>query len=132
MWVDFPRDRWSGFRQERSRLLSFLAANDIQGVYLLTGDLHSAHAVRADLYGPQEREIPLWEFCSSPFEQAPEGYTRWSYTPMRDGAIKRQERYFTILEHNFGLVRVDFSAEKPRVAFEVYGSQGELLASVNA
>ena len=132
MWLDFPRDRWSGFPAERSRLLNFIAANGIRGVYLLAGDLHSAHAVRADLYGPQESEIPLWEFCSSPFEQSSESYTRWTCTPMKDGAIKRQERYFTILEHNYGLVRVDFSAEQPRVAFEIYGGQGELLAGVEA
>ena len=132
MWLDIPRDRWSGFLEERNRLLHFLATNDIQGVYLLAGDLHSAHAIRADLYTPQGRDLPLWEFCSSPFEQDPEKYTRLTYSPLRNGLIKKQERYFTVQEHNFGLVRVDFSTDQPRVAFEVYGSQGDVLASVQA
>jgi phosphodiesterase/alkaline phosphatase D-like protein len=60
MWLDIPRDRWSGFPEERNRLIHFLAANDIQGVYLLAGDLHSAHAIRADLYTLQGRDLPLW------------------------------------------------------------------------
>jgi hypothetical protein len=46
--------------------------------------------------------------------------------------INKQERYFTVQEHNFGLVRIDFSADQPRVTFDVYGSQGEVLASVQA
>ena len=74
MWLDIPADRWSGFPRERERLLHLLAANGIENVYLLAGDLHAAHAVRAELYGPQERRITLWEFCSTPFEQKSDQY----------------------------------------------------------
>ncbi|MBU4224378.1 MAG: alkaline phosphatase D family protein, partial [Chloroflexi bacterium] len=70
MWADIPRDRWSGFPKERDRLLHFLAANGIEGVYFLTGDLHSAHAISADLYGPNRQPLRIWEFCSTPFECA--------------------------------------------------------------
>ena len=132
MLLDFPRDRWPGFPQERARLLSFLAANGIHDLYLLAGDLHSAHAIRADLYGPQETEIPLWEFCSSPFEQSSRNYPRWTYSPITGGVVRKQQRFFNLNENNFGLVRVDFSAERPRLSFELYGSQGDLLASVQA
>jgi alkaline phosphatase D len=129
MWLDIPRDRWSGFPEERDRLLNFLAANGIEDVYLLAGDLHSAHAVRAELYGPQGKSLPLWEFCSTPFEQEPSTLTIRTYMAPRVGVIKGQELVFTVAEHNFGVVRVDYPEQgKPQVRFEVYGAQGDLLA----
>jgi alkaline phosphatase D len=129
MWLDIPADRWSGFPQERDRLLHLLAANAIEGVYLLAGDLHSAHAVRAELFGPQGRAIKLWEFCSTPFEQKSDKTTRYLYSSARFGPVQQLERIFTIQQHNFGVVHVDFAGAAPRVSFEVYGENGELLAS---
>ncbi|HEX9879652.1 MAG TPA: alkaline phosphatase D family protein [Candidatus Binatia bacterium] len=128
MWIDIPRDRWSGFPKERERLLRFLADHGIEGVYLLTGDLHTAHAVRAELLGPHERAFPLWEFCASPFEQAPNRLSSRTYRPIRSGSVKNQQLLFCERQHNFGLVRVDFSNHTtPRVKFEVYGKTGVLI-----
>jgi alkaline phosphatase D len=128
IWVDIPRDRWSGFPAERDRLLHFLATHGIEGVYLLTGDLHSAHAVRAELNGPHGKAIPLWEFCATPFEQDPNWLASHTYRPLRSAALKSQEVLFTLDELNFGLVRVGFAGtNEPRVSFEVYGKTGELL-----
>jgi phosphodiesterase/alkaline phosphatase D-like protein len=133
MWVDLARDRWSGFPQERQRLLHFLAANEIEGVYILCGDLHSTHAIRTELYGPQGQALPLWEFCSSPFEQQPNWLARHTYSPVRNRLIRDQKNYFTIAENNFGVVRVDFNESgKPQVGFEVVGENGERLAQVQA
>lgn len=132
-WIDLARDRWNGFVEERDRLLHFLASNGIEGVYVLTGDLHAAHAVRADLYGPAERALPLWEFCSSPFNQDPNNLTTRTYRRLRTGPIRSQERYFIVSQRNYGLVRVDFpDGGHARVRFRVYGENGELLASVGS
>jgi alkaline phosphatase D len=129
MWIDVARDRWSGFPDERERLLRFLADHDIDGLYLLTGDLHSTHAVRAELAAPQG-PLPLWEFCATPFEQATNWLSSRTYRPIRSGALKSQQVQFTLHRQNFGLVRVDFSTpDSPRVKFEVYGKTGELLAA---
>jgi alkaline phosphatase D len=131
MWHDIPRDRWSGFPEERDRLLHFLAANGIEGVYLLAGDLHSTHAIYAELYGPHGLSLPVWEFCSTPFEQNPNRLARYTYTPVRSGPIKTTRRAFCVSECNFGVVRVDFSkGKRPRVTFQVYGEKGEQLAEV--
>ncbi len=131
MWLDIPGDRWAGFPKERDRLLHFLANEGIEGVYLLTGDLHTAHAVRTDLYGPQGRALPLWEFCSSPFEQQPNKFPQKTYLPLRGGSVKNTERYFSIAKKNYGIVRVDYpDAGTPRVRFELYGKSGELLDQV--
>ena len=131
LWIDLARDRWSGFPRERERLLHFLAANDIRGVYVLAGDLHSTHAVRTELYGPQGSSLPVWEFCSSPFEQKTNWLSRCTYKPLRSGPVKNQERAFTISKENFGLVRVNFGDDgTPTVGFEVYNRKGKLLAKV--
>ena len=131
MWLDIPQDRWSGFPQERDRLLHFLANEDIQGVYLLAGDLHSAHAVRADLYRPKGSSIPVWEFCSSPFEQEPNRFSHKTYLPLHSGPVKSTQRYFTIEKCNYGIVHVNYqSAANPRVRFELFGKTGESLAEV--
>lgn len=131
MWLDIPEDRWAGFSIERDRLIHFLADEGIEGVYLLTGDLHTAHAVRTDISSPDGRDISLWEFCSSPFEQQPSKFTKYTYLPLRGGPIKKSERVFWIPQNNYGIVRVDFPEEgAPRVRFELYGRNGDLLAKV--
>jgi alkaline phosphatase D len=132
MWLDLPRDRWSGFPRERARLLNFLAAHGIEDVYLLSGDFHSAHAIRADLHGLQDRALPLWEFCSSPFDQRPNPLSSRTYRLLRVRPVKRQQVFFRARQRNFGVVRVDFSAsDSPQVKFEVYGETGELLGEVS-
>ncbi|MFH1632682.1 MAG: alkaline phosphatase D family protein [Chloroflexota bacterium] len=126
MWADIPKDRWTGFQEERQRLLGFLAANGIEGVHLLTGDLHSAHAVSANLRGPGGRAIPLWEFCSSPFEQIPNWLAKYTYWPVRSKSIRDQRLHFVCAEHNFGVVSVEFSGDgKPKVSFELHQGNGE-------
>jgi alkaline phosphatase D len=128
MALDLPRDRWAGFPGERDRLLRFLAAHGIAGVHLLAGDLHSAHAVRAHFVGPQGQTLPLWEFGASPFEQAPNWLASHTYRPPHSESIEGQQLYFCLRQHNFGVVRVDFSGrDSHRVRFAVYGKAGELL-----
>jgi alkaline phosphatase D len=129
LWTDFPRDRWSGFRKERDQLLQFLAEEEIQGLYLLSGDLHSAHAVEGELNCPSGRAIPLWEFCSSPFEQGPNWTSKYFHYPLRTKFINHKANHFIKDELNFGVVNVDYAEDgEPSVRFKVYGENGNLLA----
>lgn len=131
MWIDFARDRWSGFPAERERLLQFLATNEIRGVHLLSGDLHFANAVYAELDGPKGRAIPLWEFCSTPFEQQSMWLASRTYRRVSSKWVKNQQLLFTLDQYNFGVVRVDFKdLGEPRVGFEVYDRDGDLLKKV--
>ncbi len=131
MAFDVTGDRWPGFPQERNRLLNFLAAKGIEGVYILCGDMHSAHAIRAELYGPHSRALPVWELCSSPFQQRANWWSRYTYRPLRGGPVRNQQKYFTIAENNFGVVRVDFNdSELPQVGFELFGEEGQTLARI--
>jgi alkaline phosphatase D len=129
MWVDIPKDRWSGYPRERDRLLHFLAANAIQDLYVLAGDLHSGHAIYAALYAPNGEDLPVWEFCSSPFEQKPNTLAGYTRLKIRNGLLKRQERRFVFAEPNFGVVRVGLPVGgKWSVQFQLYAQSGDLLA----
>jgi alkaline phosphatase D len=130
LWIDVARDRWSGFPKERNRLLNFLTTHDIQGVYILAGDLHAAHGVRVDLHTSAENTIRLWEFCSSPFEQEPNKFSQHTYWPLCSHPVKTQDRSFIVDQNNYGIVRVNYSPTgRPIVKFEVYGENGQLLAT---
>lgn len=128
LWTDFPRDRWSGFKKERDRLLRFLAEEEIHGLYLLTGDLHSAHAVEAELRCPSGNTITLWEFCSSPFEQSPNWTSKYFHHPLRNKYINHKDNHFIVSKLNFGVVSVDNTNNGASVRFKLYGEKGELLA----
>ncbi len=111
---------------------AILAANGIPNVYFLAGDIHSAHAVHADLYGPNGRDLRIWEFCSSPFEQQTNPAT-WTYIPVFSGAIKRQKMHWVLPQYNYGVVRVTYDASaQAHVCFEVYGENGDLLKTIQA
>ena len=132
IWVDVQRDRWSGFAGERRRLLSFLADHQVEGVYILAGDLHSAHAVRAELDGLPGKPLALWELCSTPFEQDPNPFSTWAHWPFLGKPVRNLKRFFTVSQPNYGVVRVNFDASgQPRVTFDLYGAQGQRLASVS-
>jgi hypothetical protein len=67
-----------------------------------------------------------------PFEQNPSQLSSRSYWPLRTGLLKSQQLFFCVRQHNFGVVRVDFSTpELPQVKFELYGETGELLGEVS-
>ena len=120
--LDIVRDRWSGFRVERERLLKFLAINEIEGIHILTGDIHSAHAVSAELKCPGGRRIPIWEFCSTPFEQESMWVTT-TYVPMLSKWICKQKKLFRQTGQNFGVIHVDFDHPTPQVSFTLHYNQ---------
>ncbi len=122
-WLDISHDRWEGFRDERERLLKFLATNEIEGVHILTGDIHSAHAVSAELNCPSGRRIPIFEFCATPFEQGGSWITN-TYYPMRSPWLGKQKKIFYQRGQNFGVVHVDFESPTPVVSFTLHCNDG--------
>ncbi len=85
---DIPKDRWTGFEEERRQFIEALSQRDLRDVYLLAGDLHSAHAIRVEIPG-KSGPIPLWEFCATPFEQEPNRIARhrWLRKPLPDNLL---------------------------------------------
>ena len=132
--VDLARDRWSGFPIEQRRMLSLIALYGVEGVIFLVGDLHSGHAIRVDMYGPDGRTIPVWEFCSSPFEQDVNFLARWPWLLRHttQGPVRCGEVYWTAAEHNFGVVKVTHGVDRaPDVRFVLFGTAGKEIRSVS-
>ena len=120
--LDIGRDRWSGFPYDRSRLFQFIAEKEIEGVHVLTGDLHSAHAISAEIRCPSGRRIPIWEFCASPFEQKTEKVSA-TYFPMFSKWVRNQKKLFRQTGNNFGIVHVEFNEQAPKVTFDLHYNQ---------
>jgi phosphodiesterase/alkaline phosphatase D-like protein len=128
MLGDFLGDRWSGFRIERDRLLRFIGDNHIENLYILAGDLHCSHCMTAEC-GPRFAPVTIHEFCSSPFEQVCNKHARLLYTSIKTGSVHNPKRQFVITRPNFGVVQVLFQGGRSRVNFNLYGTDGNLLAS---
>jgi phosphodiesterase/alkaline phosphatase D-like protein len=129
-FLDIPADRWSGFAADRDRLLDLLVKHDVQDVYFLTGDLHAAHAIRAEYPGPDGENRVIWEFCSTPFEQQPNTKSGILFNPFTFWKFENFDLEFRVAANNYGIVQVDFSSgQKPSVQFEVYGEDGQLLGT---
>jgi alkaline phosphatase D len=126
--IDIVYDRWEAFKEERKRLVNFIADEGIKGVYFLSGDVHSAHIVRADLQGKEPRPFPVWEFCSSPFEQHPSQWGVRLFLKTVFGKVMHIRRVFSAAETNFCVVTVSYTADgKPQVTPRFYGRDGVLL-----
>jgi len=128
--LDIVRDRWSGFPSDRERLLRFIAEHEIEGIHVLTGDLHSAHCVSAEIKCPSGRRIPIWEFCSSPFEQKSMKVSS-TYFPMFSKWVRKQKKQFRQTGNNFGIVHVEFNEQATKVTFNLqYNDAGWKVRSL--
>ncbi len=120
MFGDIANDRWSGFKAERDRLLFFLAEQGIENVYILAGDLHEAHAISAELPGPNGKVIPIWEFCATPFKQGINWMAKLLIVKSSSKALRNSRVHFSIGHINYGMVDVQFNKDgKPRVTYTV-------------
>lgn len=125
---DLASDRWSGFPDEQRRMMELIANHGINGVIFLTGDLHSAHAIRVDLQGSDGATIPVWEFCSSPFKQEINTFAKcgWLLRHTKQGPIKSGKVYWIETTHNFGVVKYEHrTGGKSFVRFTLYDSVGK-------
>jgi phosphodiesterase/alkaline phosphatase D-like protein len=125
---DFLGDRWSGFPQEREELIRFIGENRIENVFLLAGDLHSAHYISAEV-GDPDASVCVEEFCSTPFEQAGNWAARWLYWPVHSPHVHHQTRHFVTDRCNYGIVQVSYPDGAPQVEFRLYGTDGQQLGT---
>lgn len=132
MFGDFTRDRWSGFKPERDRLLNFIANNRIESLYILAGDLHSGQAIEATLSTPEKEPLTLWEFCASPFEQS-HNKLAWTNIRTQSRVVKVYKRYFSVVENNYGVVSVAYpKGGKPVVTYSIRKTNGDEIDSVRS
>jgi len=128
-WADLARDRWNGFPDERRRLLHLIAAHRVPGLFILTGDLHAGHAIRAEIRTEDGERLTLWEFCASPFAQKINGLARYLWRAHAPWPVRRLQRLFVVDRPHFGVVRLT-SEPQPGVSFTVYDAQNQPLHQV--
>ena len=108
------RDTWNGFTAERQEIFDFLAANQINGVVLVSADRHRSEAWRID----REGSYPLYEFSSSRL-------TNIHTHEIEPGTI------FSYNEKcSFGLLDFDTTQSDPEVTFRIVNIDGQLINSM--
>jgi alkaline phosphatase D len=99
-------EKWANFPLERERLFDLIGETGARGLILVSGDRHFAEISR--LAG-SAAGYPLHELTASGLNTAFDGAEANPYR-LGEGAYRGE---------NFGLVRVDWEAESPRVHLEV-------------
>ncbi len=108
-------EKWANFPGARSRLFELLRETQAAHVVFLSGDRHVAEVSRFELDG---LATPLYEVTSS-------GITHtWREKREEDNRYRQGE---LIIERNFGVLQIDWSAERPRVIAEIRGVGNALL-----
>ena len=109
-----PWEKWANFPQARERLFALIARTDAPGVVLLSGDRHKSELSRYDESGT----YPLYELTAS-------GMT---HVAPSDGSEENRHRVGPlIIQKNFGLLRLDWSADPVQIQFQVRGTEDEVL-----
>ncbi|MBD3241520.1 MAG: alkaline phosphatase [Chitinivibrionales bacterium] len=97
-------DHWNGFREEREELFTFIEANGINGVILLSGDSHRHDVWKIDRITGYD----FYEFESSRLTNE-----------HSDGCVDDSECLRCHQGRGFGLLRFDFRKKMPTVTYEV-------------
>lgn len=100
-------DSWAQFNSEREEILDFIMTNKINGVVLISGDVHFPEVRRLRAKSASTYEI--WEFTSSPLANATD--------PCRAAGADLQT-YCGTGFNNFGLLRID-TTSVPQLIFEI-------------
>ena len=114
-WTFFAKggalDTWNGFRAERDEIFSFLSADKIDGVVLLSADRHRSEAWRID----REDDYTLLEFMSSRL-------TNQSVAELKPGTVFAYNQ-----KQSFGLLTFDTTKPDPTVVYDIVSIDNELI-----
>jgi alkaline phosphatase D len=108
------RDTWNGFPEERREIFSFLAAEKVAGVLLLSADRHRSEAWRIEAEAP----YPLYELSSSRLTNV------HFHEPVPGALFSYNETC------SFGLVTFDTERDDPEARYEVVDIDGRVVHSL--
>ena len=104
---------WGNFPLERKRLFDLIEQTGANGVILLSGNVHFAEVSKTD-----EGPYPLYDFTSSGMTHVSEIYPR---------ANNRYRVAGPFVEHNFGLIEIDWEATPGPVTYlKSIGADGSI------
>ena len=106
-------EKWDNFPKERQRMIDLIAKTKPKNAFFLSGDRHISEIASIEIPGYGQ----FYDFTSS-------GLTH-SYTSSTETNSHRMGRLVTT--KSFGLIKIDWTNEKPRVSLEMRGINGKLL-----
>ncbi len=105
------KDPWQGYKEEREEIFSFLAANRIDGVFLISADRH-----RSDLWKTERPGgYALYEFESS------------KLTNIHTHGVMKGCLYGYNKTCSFGLLSFDTTKRDPEVAYRIGAIDGKIV-----
>ena len=108
------RDTWSGFPEEREEIFRFIEENDITGVVLLSSDRHRSEAWAIE----RDSGYAFHDLLSGQL-------TNIHTHPVEPGAL-----FSYNLKDSFGLLTFETAREDPRVTYEIYSIDDELVETL--
>jgi alkaline phosphatase D len=108
------RDTWDGYRDERAMIFDHIAANRIDGVFLLSADRHRSDAWLI----PRENSYDLYEFESSRL-------TNQHVHPTFEAAIFSYNEW-----QSFGMLDFDTTTEDPKLTYTIVNIHGDSVHSL--
>ncbi len=110
-------ETWGNFPHERQRLYDLIAQTGAEGVVFLSGDRHLAEISRDSGQAGNDVAYPMWDFTSSGMTDGIEHVDEPNR--FRTGPVYRGT--------NYGLVRINWSAQPVLIEFENCDESGELI-----
>ncbi len=108
------RDTWSGFPEEREEIFRFVEENDVTGVVLLSSDRHRSEAWAIE----RDSGYAFHDLLSGQL-------TNIHTHPVEPGAL-----FSYNLKDSFGLLTFETAGEEPRVTYEIYSIDDELVETL--
>lgn len=105
------RDPWQGYKAEREEIFSFLEANKIDGVILISADRHRSDIWKID----RPNGYPLYEFESS------------KLTNIHTHKVMPGSLFGYNKKCSFGLLRFDTAIPDPQVTYKIINIDNEVI-----
>lgn len=117
---DGSADSWALHESERDELLDYVMESSIEGVVLISGDVHRAELRR--LRPSTEHSYEVWELTSSPLNA--------KLHACRTDTPTDELLFCASTVRNFGLVTVDTSGDDPAVRLGAVAADGMPIGGV--
>ena len=128
------KDKWSGFRRQRDRIISCIRRHRLNRVVFLSGDVHCSMAAELDISGEGEKSLKIYSVISSAFY--------WPYPHAKARAFQLTGHVPSAENDNayaLGTVSEVFSGDNftrvrasiNELAVQVYERKGELVQEVS-
>lgn len=117
--LDNDHEAFPLFKKEYAMLMNFLSQERVEGVLFLSGDVHYSQLLKTE----REGLYPLYEFTASPLSAGVHKIAK------SEEAYKNPQHMegTLVMEHNFGMIKVEGEQENRSLVLMTYNRQGKKL-----